>query len=367
MKKILVIGEAFRPDILARLGLASDDFFVFETLTADQFREQDLKLASIHWNAALNLLPRKAVYSDIRKSLANAKLTSVELNLGLFRRSLTTRIKILKLLRNVSPKKSEPNLGKNNPFTPIANIVSNFRNPADYLLASAPRNMRFTSIAARNKLIVETFLQAEMAMCANASPNHQLGKYVLFIDDAVSTSADWIHAEGGAPVSIHGYSEEILTILEALQSTFGCQVIVAGHPGSKAANTDHQVFGKFEVIYGQTPELIKGALAVATHQSTAIYQALYAKSDCFLILPECLQGTFYGALIESFGSDASIPVYSPNRNQLDTDAISPPPRVKRRRLDYLRYYVGVPTGAMNVRNTLEAILNSIEEKNLQVP
>jgi hypothetical protein len=365
LKNILVLGEAFRPDILARLGLATDDSLVFDTLTADQFRENNKEQASNRWSVVLNLLPRRATYRDIRKTLSIAKLTSVELNLGLYRRSLAARIKTLKLLRDVGLDQPEPGGGRGNPLTPIADIFSKFVNPADYLLASAPRNMRLTSTVARKRLIVETFLQTDMKRCANAALHRRAGNYVLFIDDAVSTSADWAHVEGGAPATIREYSEEMLAILDLVQSTFGCELIIAGHPGSKVVNKDHQVFGKFEVIYGQTPELIKGALAVATHQSTAIYQALYTESDCFLILPKCLQGTFYGALIESLGSDASIPVYSPDGNRLDPDEVFSSTRVKRRRLDYLRYYVGVPAGASNIRSTLETILASIEGMNSQ--
>lgn len=356
--RVLILGEAFRPDVIDRLGLYASESLQFETLTAQEFLNQEALISLDRWSLVLNLLPRKAFYNDIREALSHSGLVTVELNLGLFRKSLLTRIKMLRLLKQAPENQSEQGIKGGMHFTPISNILSNFQHPPHYFLASAPRNLRFPAVASRKKLLVETFLQREMEKCSVANPENEFGRYVLFLDDAVATSADWLHAEGGPPVSIADYSREIQAILRDVESAFGCEVIVAGHPGSKELNQAHKVFEGFRVLYGQTSSLIMGASIVATHQSTAIYQALYVESECFLILPRTLQSSFYGTLIESLGADANLPVFRHGKKPFEANDVLVSRRTKARRLAYLRHFVGTPSGAADIRGTIQGILVS---------
>jgi hypothetical protein len=360
LHKVLVLGEAFRPDIIDRLGLYPSETLQFDILTLQEFLKKESSISLNRWSLVLNLLPRKAHYADVRKILSQSGLVTVELNLGLFRKSLLARIKTLRLLKEQGTTSSEQGFKRGSHFTALFDIMSNFQNPPHYFLASAPRNLHFPAIASRKKLLVETFLQSEMKKCSLANPQNEFGRYVLFLDDAVATSADWLHAEGGPPVGIADYSQEIQSILGAVESAFGCEVIVAGHPGSKELNEAHKVFGDFKVLYGQTPSLIKGASIVATHQSTAIYQALFVRSECFLILPRSLQGSFYGALIESLGDDANLPVIRTGKEPFEAREVFVSMETKKNRVAYLRNFVGVPCGAADIRTTIQEILDSIE-------
>ena len=359
LHNVLVLGEAFRPDIIDRLGLYPSESMQFDILTLQEFIDQKSSISSNRWSLVLNLLPRKAIYNEIRKMLSDSGLVTVEVNLGLYRKSLLTRIKILRLLKEKPTIHSEQGFKRGSYFTHLFNIMSNFQNPPDYFLASAPRNLRFPAIASRKKLLVETFLQNEMEKCSLANPDNEFGRYVLFIDDAVATSADWLHAETGPPVSIAEYAREIQSILKDVESAFGCEVIIAGHPGSKYLNHAHKVFGSFRVLYGQTPYLIRGASVVVTHQSTAIYQALYVKADCFLILPRTLQGSFYGSLIESLGVDANLPLVRLGKEPFEAKDVIVSRETKQSRLNYLRNFVGIPDGAADIRTTIQEILLSV--------
>jgi hypothetical protein len=73
------------------------------------------------------------------------------------------------------------------------------------------------------------------------------------------------------------YFSELKLFFDFIEKKYNTRILIAGHPRCKYAD-QQKCFGNREVIYGKTPQLIRGASLIIAHASTALgMAALFAK------------------------------------------------------------------------------------------
>lgn len=355
LTKILVISEGLRPDVCRRLDLVSDDQISFSFWDVYSSSSLAAVLQSDDFDAVLNLLPRTMRYLGFRQTLNQCGATTVEMNLGIYRKKLFTRLQTAASSQVTTPPGEARKPWWRLLASVFLEVASKFLYPPHFFLAAAPRNLRFPAIAKIEKAIISTFMQEEMRLCRELRSATSSVRYALFIDDAVGTSSDWEHADSGPPVPLAIYSREIQAALSMIESVTGLDVLIAGHPGSVSQNKAHSVFGPREVIYGQTSELIAGAQLILTHQSTAVFQGMYCNLPVSLLLTKSLNHTFYGSLVETLGQDAKVSVWRPWQEDWSENWQEDLKEHHHRRLRYLEDYVGNPSDSPTLPHFLRGV------------
>lgn len=117
--------------------------------------------------------------------------------------------------------------------------------------------------------------------------------WALYIDECLPSHEDNEELGYSAPVTFENFSASIRQFFDQFEQVSGIPVKIAGYP-SINKNIDYEaMFGKREVIFGQTAELVKDASVVFAHASTAIsYAVLWRRPLAFLISNE-LRNSWY--------------------------------------------------------------------------
>lgn len=103
-------------------------------------------------------------------------------------------------------------------------------------------------------------------------------KYVVFIDQGLLNRIDILNNIGNNVYigDQNIYVNKLCRLFDLIEKKLGYKVIVAAHPKS---DYNEGAFGKYKIVYGNTPNLIKYSEFVINQVSTALFLAMLYKKD----------------------------------------------------------------------------------------
>lgn len=122
----------------------------------------------------------------------------------------------------------------------------------------------------------------EYILAKRESRKYNDEKYIVYIDDDLCNAEDF-RKTGRIPI----YAEEklfysnILRTFDLIEEYYNMKIVIAAHPKAEYKGDE---FGKREIVYYRTRELVENAQLVLTHNTTAIdFVVLYKKPFIFLV------------------------------------------------------------------------------------
>ncbi len=139
--------------------------------------------------------------------------------------------------------------------------------------------------------------------------------YILFIDDNLPNASDWALLRQKPPVSEEAYYEALKDIFLKIESIYGLQVVIAGHPSSFQEPLISSKMGGRGVYFNQTASLAIKSSVVLAHASTAISFAVLAKRPLVFLTSKELTKSMTGMIIKSASQRLGAPlVFIDNSN-----------------------------------------------------
>lgn len=124
-------------------------------------------------------------------------------------------------------------------------------------------------------------------------PPFRGGEYAVYLDENIAGHEDNAELGYPRPVSAAGFFPALADFFSAVEAASGLPVIVAGYP-SDQPGPKPSAFGKREVVYGETANLIRGAKLVFAHASTAIsFAVLWRRPLVFLTSRELTSSWYF--------------------------------------------------------------------------
>jgi hypothetical protein len=149
---------------------------------------------------------------------------------------------------------------------------------------------RFTR--AKVKIPAHSFDYEKYLQIRNLPP-FRAGEYAVYLDENIAGHEDNAELGYPRPVSAAGFFPALADLFSAVETASGLPVIVAGYP-SDQHGPNSSAFGKREVVYGETANLIRGAKLVFAHASTAIsFAVLWRRPLVFLTSRELTSSWYF--------------------------------------------------------------------------
>ncbi|MEQ8352764.1 MAG: hypothetical protein RH862_14845 [Leptospiraceae bacterium] len=119
--------------------------------------------------------------------------------------------------------------------------------------------------------------------------------YIVFIDDCLARSFDFLLVGGGHIVEESEYLARLDRCFSQIEDALGIPVIIAAHPNGKEFSDYATIFSGRRVFFGKTALLSSGATHAITHFSCAVsFAVLFRKPVLFLGMRET-DRSFQGA------------------------------------------------------------------------
>lgn len=149
---------------------------------------------------------------------------------------------------------------------------------------------RFTR--AKHKVAAHSF-DYEKYLHIRGLPPFRAGEYAVYLDENIAGHEDNAELGYPRPVSEGRFFSSLTAFFSGFEAASGLPVVIAGYP-SDQSDQDFSVFGKREVIFGETANLIRGAKLVFAHASTAIsFAVLWRRPLVFLTSGELTSSWYY--------------------------------------------------------------------------
>jgi hypothetical protein len=137
---------------------------------------------------------------------------------------------------------------------------------------------------------------------------HEKQNFILFIDDCLPKADDFAILKLPAPVTEAAYYPALNRFFEEIESIYGMQVLIAGHPNSVSDVNYQSNMGNRVVEFGRTAELVINSSLVLIHGSTATSFAVLAKKPTIFLTSHELANSYYGAHVRSMAKTLGSPL-----------------------------------------------------------
>lgn len=140
----------------------------------------------------------------------------------------------------------------------------------------------------------------------SGAPPAERGAYAVFLDEDVVHHPDYEHSGLRAPAT-DAYYPAMQRLFAEIEHRYGLKVIVAAHPKSRY-DLRPNLWGPYEVILGQTPELVRDARLVLCHMSTSITFAVLWRRPLLFLTSRELDRSYMQPYMTSISSQLNAPV-----------------------------------------------------------
>lgn len=122
------------------------------------------------------------------------------------------------------------------------------------------------------------YFELEQTRRATALPSLKDNQYVLFIDDCLALSFDFLLGDLSPIVESEYYHQALNRFFDQVEQVTGLPVVIAAHPDGKEYPDYAHLFGGRPLFHGSTAFLSLGCACALTHYSSAInYPVLLRK------------------------------------------------------------------------------------------
>jgi len=161
-----------------------------------------------------------------------------------------------------------------------------------------------------------TFIKVKAELISKV--NSQLDEpFILFIDDNLPGSSDWIIWNVSQPVTARLYYAALNNFFERIELLYGMPVRVAGSPASSGDENYQSYIRGRRVIFGNTAALTLQSTLVLFHGSTAISFAVMARKPILSLMTRELAQSHYGLHIKTMAKTLGTVI-------VDIDQLSKP-------------------------------------------
>lgn len=166
--------------------------------------------------------------------------------------------------------------------------------PPDIALLAGSGSCSPWSVSAKTVIFTGTpdyfnlrLIQQKANISKQRGLNFSHGSYILFIDDCLSLSFDYIITAQKALVEKNKYFYLLNEYFSKLEAYFKIPIIIAAHPNGKQLSNYKELFGGRKVLFDATAELSITCCFAMTHFSSAVaYPVILRKPILFLSLKE---------------------------------------------------------------------------------
>jgi hypothetical protein len=123
--------------------------------------------------------------------------------------------------------------------------------------------------------------------------------YILFIDDCLSQSVDFILTNQKSIITPDEYYILLNNFFDKIEFEFNIPIIIAGHPNGKYIENYANYFNNRTLIFDSTASLTLNADLVLTHYSTAINYAILSEKRIILMNFYKLQMSYQGLILQN--------------------------------------------------------------------
>lgn len=138
-------------------------------------------------------------------------------------------------------------------------------------------------------------IEKKLISLKNAYPKN----YILFIDDCISQSIDFVLTDQKSIISPSEYYILLNNFFNKIEEELSMPVIIAGHPNGKDIEHYANFFNSRNVFFDSTASLTINADIILTHYSTAINYAILSKKRIILMNFDRLQKSYQGLILQN--------------------------------------------------------------------
>lgn len=176
-------------------------------------------------------------------------------------------------------------------------------------------------VSAKQKILAHSFDYERYLSCRDSSAV-RLGDYAVYLDENSLFHEDDIELGIPRAVSEDKFVPSRKKFFSAFEAVSGMPLVVAGYPSKNGSRDEVSEFGGRDVVYGETPSLVKGAKLVFAHSSTALsFAVLWRKPIVFLTSDEIIK-SWYHPWIDAPSMALNAPLVNIDSVILDEETIS---------------------------------------------
>lgn len=161
-------------------------------------------------------------------------------------------------------------------------------------------------IKARSLIYAHSFDYDRWRTLAHVNQAHQ-GEYALFLDEDIVYHPDYARFRMLPPVTEAVYYSAINRFFNEYQRYTGIPVYIAAHPRAQYSKRPH-LWGDRKLLYGETPEAVKGASQIFVHFSTSISFSILANKPITHLISDELMKSFLGFQIVGVSQFLNTPL-----------------------------------------------------------
>lgn len=134
-------------------------------------------------------------------------------------------------------------------------------------------------------------------------------EFAVFIDQNLVFHTDFVITGIGEPVTEKNYFPSLVNFFDQIEKINNIKVIIAAHP--KANYKDRpNIYGKREIVYGKTLELVRDSKIILVHYSNAINYAILFKKPILCFTTKELDSSHRKPAVDTLASELNKKVYN---------------------------------------------------------
>lgn len=173
---------------------------------------------------------------------------------------------------------------------------------------------------AREKIPAHSF-DCERFLQVRNLPPFRAGEYAVYLDENIAGHEDNAELGYSSPVTDAKFFPALATFFASYETVSRVPVIVAGYPSDRPDLRSHG-FDSREVVYGETPNLIRGAKLVFAHASTAISFAILWRRPLVFLTSQEIVSSWYHPWIEAPGRFLNAPIVDVDSFEMSKSAVA---------------------------------------------
>ncbi len=174
--------------------------------------------------------------------------------------------------------------------------------PPDISLLAGARSANPWLMSAKRVVHAATPAYYDIIACAKNGNSPQKEEYILFIDDCLPLSFDFLLGSFKPIMAPEEYFPMMNQFFSRLERLFGLPVVIAAHPNGEEYPDYAGLFAGRRVEFGQSAALSFGCLFAMTHYSSAINYPIILKKPVNTITFEALKKSLHGPSVDYIGS-----------------------------------------------------------------
>ena len=172
----------------------------------------------------------------------------------------------------------------------LRRLQSNAPRPPDIALLAGEASKNPWTMSAKKVIFTPTpaffelrrVLKDEDPALINIDQSRSDG-YIVFIDDCIAESFDFMLGDHDPVVKTIDYYQEINAFFADVEKVTGLPIVIAAHPNGREIDGYARRFGDRKVVFGETAKLIISCKYSMTHYSSAINYSVMLRKPVVLI------------------------------------------------------------------------------------